>query len=107
MKAEHISIALRHEDIPHIGRKVASLLREAGIHKPAELKTQDAVWLYNKICSITRQNHNLQLLDRLLAAIDFAAGSAPKPLHVFSKQRESLEISQNKQLLAPDDENSH
>lgn len=107
MKAEHISIALQHEDIPHIGRRVASLLREAGIHEPAELKTQDAVWLYNKICSITRQNHNLQLLDRLLAAIDFAGGGAPRELHVFSKQRESLGISNNKQFLAPDGESSH
>ncbi len=107
MKAEHISIALRLEDIPHIGSKVASLLREAGIEEPLELQNQDAVWLYNKICSITRQNHNLQLLDRLLAAIDFASGGAPRPLHVFSKRRELLARGKAGQLLMPDGESSH
>lgn len=94
MKAEHISIALKLEDIPHIGRRVAALLREAGIQKPEDLKGHDALWLYNKICSITAHNHSLQLLDRLLAATDFADGGAPRPLRVFSKQRELMKIRQ-------------
>ena len=104
MKAEHISIALKLEDIPHIGRRAAALLREAGIHKPEELKGQDALWLYNKICSITASNHNLQLLDRLLAATDFADGGAPRPLRVFSKQRESMQVQLTGVSLQPGNE---
>ena len=65
MKAEHISIASHLEDIPHIGPAVASLLRDAGIREPLDLKDTDAVWLYNKICQITRKTHSPQLLDRL------------------------------------------
>lgn len=97
MKAEHISIALELEDIPHIGEKAAMLLRDAGFKTPADLKGQDALWIYNKICNITHQTHSLQLLDRLLAATDFADGGAPKPLRVFSIQREAmpLQIEQN------------
>ena len=90
MKAEHVSIALRHEDIPHIGNKVACLLRDVGIEKPIDLKGLDALWLYNKICKITLQNHGLQLFDRLLAAIDFAEGGAPRPLNSFTATREQL-----------------
>lgn len=90
MKAEHVSIALRHEDIPHIGDRVACLLREAGIAKPQDLKCLDALWLYNKICKITLQNHGPQLLDRLLAAIDFAEGGAPRPLCTFADTRQQL-----------------
>ncbi len=90
MKAEHISIAHKLEDIPHVGLKTATLLREAGVTKPAELSGMDALWLYNKICSITRKNHGLRLLDTLLAATDFAAGSSPKPLYLIKKQREEL-----------------
>ena len=90
MKAEHVSIALRHEDIPHIGDKVACLLRETGIEKPLDLKGMDALWLYNKICKITLQNHGPQLLDRLLAAINFAEGGAPRPLSAFTATRKQL-----------------
>ena len=90
MKAEHISIAQQLEDIPHIGPRVASLLRDVGIQKPAQLGDKDALWLYNKICRVTLHTHNPLLLDRLLAAIDFAAGHAPKPLVHFRKERERL-----------------
>jgi len=90
--AEHISIALVLEDVPHIGESIAALLRDAGIQTPQELENQDAVWLYNKICNLTRQTHSLKLLDRLLAAIDFAQGGSPKSLKVFSKQREALDL---------------
>jgi len=90
MKAEHVSIALRHEDIPHVGKKVACLLCEAGIAKPLDLRGVDALWLYNKICKITLQNHGPQLLDRLLAAIDFAEGGAPRPLNTFTAIRNQL-----------------
>ncbi len=90
MKAEHISIAHKLEDIPHVGVKTATLLREAGVTEPADLSDTDALWLYNKICSITRRTHGLRLLDILLAATDFANGSSPKPLVYFRKQREGI-----------------
>jgi len=90
MKAEHISIAQRLEDVPHIGPQVASLLRDVGIQHPVQLKDQDALWLYNKICRVTRRTHSPLLLDRLLAAIDFSAGHAPKPLITFRRERERL-----------------
>jgi len=92
MKAEHISIAQQLEDIPHVGDKVAALIRGAGVERPSDLEGLDALWLYNKICNITRTTHSLQLLDRLLAAIAFADGGSPKPLRVFSKQREAMDL---------------
>lgn len=90
MKAEHISIAQSLEDIPHVETRTAMLLRDAGVLEPEDLRELDALWLYNKICSITRQNHGVWLLDILLAAIDFANGSSPKQLTVFSKKRETV-----------------
>jgi len=50
----------------------------------------DALWLYNKICKITLQNHGYELLDRLLAAVDFAGGGAPQPLDTFTAIRKKL-----------------
>lgn len=93
MKAEHISIAQELEDIPHIGEKAAALLRDAGVQKPLDLEGLDALWLYNKICSITHTTHNIQLLDRLLAAVEFASGGSPKPLRTYSTQREAMDLA--------------
>ncbi len=90
MKAEHISIASRLEDMPNIGPAVASLLRDAGIHEPTDMAGQDALWLYDKICQITRQTHSTQLLDRLLSAVDFADGHSPKKLEEFVAKRNAL-----------------
>lgn len=89
MKAEHISIASKLEDLPNIGPAVASLLRDAGIHDPLELAGQDALWLYNKICQLTRNTHSYQLLDRLLSAIDFAEGGRPRELTHFAHYRKN------------------
>lgn len=90
MKAEHISIASKFEDMPNVGPAVASLLRDAGYSNPQELDGEDAKWLYDKICQITRTTHNPQLLDRLLSAIDFAAGNPPKSLGEFAERRAIL-----------------
>ncbi len=90
MKAEHISIALELEQIPNVGDKTARLLRQAGIHKPAELAAMDAYHLYDKICQITRVTQSPQLLDVLLAAVDFANGGAPRHWSGYTAVRKTL-----------------
>lgn len=91
MKAEHISIALTLEQIPNVGASTASLLREAGIVTPGELVGVDPVWLYDKICQLTRRTHDQRLLCILFAATDFAKGNAPQ--HWSRFQAETVQAS--------------
>ena len=90
MKAEHISIASRLEDIPNVGPACAGLLRVCGIQKPQELRDADPLFLYDKICQLTRKTHPFRLLDVLLSAVSFANGDAPRHWSSFSSQRKHL-----------------
>lgn len=97
MKAEHISIASRLEDIPNVGPVSAGLLRVCGIEKPAELRDADPMFLYDKICQLTRKTHPPRLLDVLMSAVSFANGSAPQHWSSFSHERETLMNQQRSQ----------
>lgn len=90
MKAEHISIASKLEDIPNVGPVCAGLIRVCGIEKPDELRDADPLYLYDKICQLTRKTHPVKLLDVLMSAVSFANGRAPQHWSEFSQQREIL-----------------
>jgi len=90
VKAEHISIASKLEDIPNVGLGCAELLRQCGLQEPLDLQGADPASLYDKICQITRKTHNVKLLDVLLSAVYFANGHAPRHWTAFSEERETL-----------------
>lgn len=87
MKAEHISIALELEQLPNVGRKTASLLRDIGVTSPSDLAGKNSYLLYDKICQVTRQSQDIRLLDILLSAADFVQGNSPQHWSEFSEQR--------------------
>lgn len=99
MKAEHISIASKLEDIPNVGKVCAGLLRVCGIEKPDQLKDADPLFLYDKICQLTRKTHPVRLLDVLISAVSFANGRAPQHWSEFSHQRDTL---MNRGIRQPD-----
>lgn len=90
MKAEHISIALKLEQIPNIGNKTARLLKDIGVSSPSDLLDADCYYLYDKICQVTQQTHDPRLLDILLSALHFVEGNAPKHWSEFTPQRKEI-----------------
>src|SRR5258706_109645 len=56
------------EDVPNIGPSIAADLRQLGITKPDDLLGRDPFSMYDDLCRITGQRHDLCLLDTFIAA---------------------------------------
>jgi hypothetical protein len=75
------------EDIPNVGPAIASDLRMLGIMSPAELRGRDPYALYDDICRITGERHDLCLLDTFIAAVRYMAGEPKKPWWKYTAER--------------------
>ncbi|MCJ0763398.1 helix-hairpin-helix domain-containing protein [Variovorax terrae] len=90
MKAATAQQAQALEDIPNIGRAIASDLRLIGIHQPQQLQGRDALALYRSLNRATHQRQDPCVLDTFMAAVDFMNGAAPAPWWHYTAQRKSL-----------------
>ena len=77
----------RLEDIPNIGPAIAADLRQLGITTPAELLGRDPYAMYDDLCRITGQRHDLCLLDTFIAAVRYMAGDPKKPWWKYTAER--------------------
>jgi Pathogenicity locus len=75
------------EDIPNVGPAIAADLRQLGIKLPDELLGRDPYSMYDDLCRITRQRHDLCLLDTFIAAVRFMAGEPKKPWWKYTSER--------------------
>jgi hypothetical protein len=75
------------EDIPNVGPAVAGDLRQLGITSPADLPGRDPYSMYDDLCSITGQRHDLCLLDTFIAAVRFMEGQPKKPWWKYTAER--------------------
>ena len=67
------------EDLPNVGKAVATDLRVLGIRAPAQLKRKDPYVLYDALNRRTRVRHDPCLLDTFIAAVRFVEGGPAKP----------------------------
>jgi len=86
-KAKTVEEATELEAIPNIGPVVAGVLRQLGIHAPADLKGQDPYLLFQQLCGQTGEMHDPCLLDTFIAATRFMAGEPPLPWWRYTKER--------------------
>lgn len=89
-KAKHALEASHLEQIPNVGSSIAKDLRAIGISKPAQLKGQDGIVLYNKLEKVMGQRHDPCVADTMMAAVDFMNGGKPKPWWKYTKTRKTL-----------------
>lgn len=78
------------EQLPNIGPALAAELRRLGIHHPAELRTRDALQLYQALCRVSGKRQDPCVLDTFMAAIEFMRGAAPTPWWYYTAQRKRL-----------------
>lgn len=90
MKAAKASEAKTLEQIPNIGKAVASDLRSIGITKPEQLKGKDGLALYHKLNQVTGVRHDPCMADTFMAAVDFMNGGKAKPRWSFTAKRKQL-----------------
>jgi hypothetical protein len=77
----------RLEDIPNVGPAVAGDLRRLGIMTPGELAGRDPYAMYDDLCRITGQRHDLCLLDTFIAAVRYMDGGPNKPWWEYTAER--------------------
>lgn len=87
MKSKTASQAIRLEDIPNVGPRIADDFRFLGLREPKELKGQDPIKLYEKLNRKSGQKHDPCVLDTFMAAVDFMNGGKPKPWWAFTARR--------------------
>ena len=85
-KAKSAAECLRLEQLPNIGPSLAADLRRIGIERPADLRGQDALALYRKLCQVSGQRQDPCVLDTFMAATDFMAGAVAAPWWKYTPQ---------------------
>jgi hypothetical protein len=75
------------EDLPNVGKAVATDLRVLGIRAPAQLKRKDPYVLYDALNRRTRVRHDPCLLDTFIAAVRFVEGGPAKPWWAYTPER--------------------
>ena len=78
-KAAHAAECQRLEQLPNIGPSIAGDLRQIGIEQPGDLRDQDPLRLYQRLCTVTGQRHDPCVLDTFMAAVDFMGGAPARP----------------------------
>jgi hypothetical protein len=88
-KAKSAAECLRLEQLPNIGPSLASDLRLIGIRSPADLRGQDALALYRRLCQAKGQRQDPCVLDTFMAATEFMRGAAAAPWWKYTAERKA------------------
>ena len=75
------------EELPNIGKAIASDLLLVGIQRPQDLIGKDPCQLYDDLCNITGEKHDPCVIDVFLAVVDFMEGGKAKPWWEFTAKR--------------------
>jgi hypothetical protein len=75
------------EDIPYVGKAIASDLRLLGVERPSDLKGRDPYELYDEINTVTGERQDPCLLDTFIAAVRYAEGGPKLPWWAFTAER--------------------
>jgi hypothetical protein len=88
-KAKSADDCERLEQLPNVGPALAADLRLIGIQRPAELRGQDPLVLYRRLCEATGQRQDPCVLDTFMAVTDFMRGAAAAPWWSYTAQRKA------------------
>lgn len=79
----------RLEQLPNIGPSIAADLRLIGVEHPRDLIDNDALRLYQSLCSVTGKRQDPCVLDTFIAAVDFMRGAEPRPWWAYTASRKA------------------
>ena len=89
MKARSFKDVKKFQDIPNIGTSMTADFKLLGMKNPSDLKNQDPLILYKKLCAKTKARQDPCVLDTFIAAVDFMNGAQPKPWWHYTSQRKN------------------
>ena len=77
----------RLEELPNIGKAMATHLRTAGVNNPGQLIGKDPLALYEELCARTGEKYDPCVIDVFMAAVDFMEGGEPLPWWSYTDER--------------------
>lgn len=75
------------EDLPNVGKAIASDLRRVGIDTPAQLKHRDPYALYDRLNRVTGVRHDPCVLDTFISVVRFVQGAPATPWWAYTAAR--------------------
>jgi hypothetical protein len=87
MKNPNRETVSKLEQLPNIGKKMASYLEISDIKTPQSLIGKNAFDLYNKLCKKTGKQFDPCVIDVFMSVIDFMEGGEPSPWWEFTNKR--------------------
>lgn len=100
-KARTLAEARRLEDMPNVGHAMAEDLRLLGLENPPQLRGQDPVALYLRLCQATGRRHDPCVLDTFMALVAFAEHDDTRPWWAHTAQRQAGWDAVEARLPAP------
>jgi hypothetical protein len=79
------------QTIPNIGPSLAKDLCDLGFREPKDLKKQDPVAMYKKLCRQTGERQDPCVLDTFMAAVHFADTGEARKWWSFTPERKAHE----------------
>lgn len=77
-------------DLPNVGKAFAEDLTLLGFTSPAQLKGQDPVQLYDRLCELTHCRQDPCVLDTLMSITRFMDGGRARPWWDYTEERKRL-----------------
>ena len=85
------------EQLPNVGPAVAADFKLLGVTRPQDLIGRDPYALYDELCRLTKQRHDLCLLDTFIAAVRFMGGEPARPWWAYTAERKRALWSREKE----------
>lgn len=77
------------EQLPNIGKAIASKLQSIGIDHPEKLIGKNAFDLYDTLCKTSGKEYDPCVIDVFMSVIHFMEGGDPLPWWAFTRERKS------------------
>ncbi len=90
MKSLFAEKIIKFQDIPNVGPAMIADFKLLNIMDPSELKSRDALSMYQDLCKITGTRHDPCVLDTFLAVVDFMKGAPSYPWWYYTSDRKKL-----------------
>jgi hypothetical protein len=78
------------EDLPNIGKAMATDLRGIGIREPEQLVGNDAIKMYEALCELTGVRQDPCVLDVFMSIVHFMDGGEALPWWSFTEERKRI-----------------
>ena len=80
------------EDLPNVGKAIATHLRAIGIESPDQLRGQNPVVMYEKLAIEKGRRQDPCVLDVFMSVVSFIEGGPALPWWAFTEERKKCNL---------------